>query len=94
MAHYTWNEGVPHGANLRSGLTHLRAAQHLLLDELAAMNQMTGQQIADAYGFADATTAGNAKSELAADVANLISGDGTGSTGAGRALQQLLDQFA
>ena len=94
MAHYVWNTGVPLGARLRQGLDSLQDAQHKLLDVLGAMNQMTDTQITQAFGFADDTTSGAARAELSADAANLQSGDGTGSTAAGRALQQMLDQFS
>lgn len=95
MAHYTWQIASPRGNNLRTGLDDLRSAQHRLLDELRAMNQMTNTEIVTLYGFADATTAGNAKAELASDVSHLNpASDGDSGTASGRALQQMLDQFA
>ncbi len=95
MAHYTWNESVPLGLKLRQGLDGLREARHKLLDVLGAMNSMTNTQITATFGFADDTASGNAKGEIASDVANLNGAiDAGGGTSAGRALQQMLDQFA
>lgn len=95
MAHYTWNEGVALGVKLRQGMDSLRDARHKLLDVLGAMNQMTDTQITQIFGFADNTTSAAAKAELSSDVANLNGAiDAGGGTAAGRALQQMLDQFS
>ncbi len=88
MAHYTWQIALPLGNRLRTALDNLRDAQHGLIDTVGAMGQMTSTQITAAFGFADDTTSGNAKAELASDVAHLDP------AGSGSAIQQLLDEFS
>lgn len=72
MAFYPFDEtDSPGGPGLRSALTGFRLGRYGLVYELSKMRQMTNQQVADHYGFADATVAGNAKAEIESAVAKL-----------------------
>ena len=95
MAHYAWQEGTALGTKLRRGLDNLRSARHDLEDVNAALTKMSNAQITALLLFSDGvaapsdTVAGNAKAELAADVARLLAPDAGGA-----AIQQMLNQFA
>ncbi len=89
MAFYPFNESLPLAAVLRAGLDDLRDGRYKLAHVLGNLQSMTAAQAATAFGFADATVAGNAKAELESDIQKLLSDD----TGVNSAVVQMLNQF-
>jgi hypothetical protein len=92
MAHYTIDETKPLSRILRDGLNSLRNSLFKLTCILGAMNQMSDSENQQAFGFADDTTAANAKAELSSDVGKLTTDASQANVHA--ALTQMLDQFA
>ena len=83
MAFYPFEgESKPLGRILRTGLDSYRDGVNKLQRIKGILNQASDAQIATAFGFADSTAAGNAKSELLSDIPSF-----------GAAQQQMLDQF-
>lgn len=94
MAFYAFDGvGKPMGVVLRAGLDDLRSARYKLAWILGVLNEMTNQQVADAFGFPDATVAGNAKAELQSDAGKLLSTDATTTAQMNSAVTQMLNQF-
>lgn len=73
MPFFAFDPETEKGAVLRNGLNHLRSARYELDWVVGMLNQMTNQQIADEFGFADTTVAGNAKAELQSGIGKLLS---------------------
>lgn len=89
MPFYPFNAALPLGTVLREGLDDLRSGRYKLAHVVGNLQQMSNQQIADAFGFADATVAGNAATELLADIQKLLSDE----VGVNSAVVQMLNQF-
>ncbi len=94
MPFYAFNKTTSLGAVQRDFLDSLRNARYKGAYILGVLNQMTNQQIADQFGYVDATTAGNAKAELQSDIGKLLNRDtNTNAAQVDDALIQMLNQF-
>lgn len=94
MPFYVFDRNTQGGNILGEGLDYLRLARYKLAHVKGVLNQQTNQQIADFFGFADATVAGNAKAEIDADIGKFLNRDtGVNAAQVDDALVQMLNQF-